>query len=100
MLGVRGRVLFPPTVYYGGDKQIDQRVLARGGWNIMEQQFAAPAKSSTWTFLQVCFEKDTNVIQDDDLIIKAQQLEAAMPVCGIDDHEIFCPLVMNWITTH
>lgn len=89
MVKVEGRILFPPVVSYRGDEHVDEVRLARGGWNLMSKHFAVPAPPSKWTFLQICFQNDRQIVHHENLKYNADNFGNAMPTYGIDGHCMF-----------
>jgi eukaryotic translation initiation factor 2C len=87
MARVTGRIISPPVVQY--QQPVDPDVLARGGWNLKGRRFAAPAPAATWTFLQIHFHQDDNIIGHANLDWNADQLQEAMPIYGIQQQNLF-----------
>lgn len=87
MTRVTGRILFPPVVQY--QQQVRENSLTTGGWNLFGRHFALAAPKATWTFLQIRYEEDENIIEHANLEWNALEFKKAMPTYGVRNHELF-----------
>jgi hypothetical protein len=63
-----------------GGCRLPKNFWLKGGWNLISLQFAESAPVSSWTFLQIHFHDDGDVIDFEDLKWNADQFERRCPI--------------------